>query len=102
MTNDSELLPCPFCGCEAEIYSATQRRPCANGIIQGHWVVDCTKCNASIEFCRSPKDAQAKWNTRANTSSLTEIRKLRKALRVTLKAFEEALASSAKYAKKDL
>jgi hypothetical protein len=68
MTNDSlsgiPLLPCPFCKEQAEIYNAIERRADADGTLQGHWVVDCTVCDASIEFCTSPENAAAKWNTR--------------------------------------
>jgi len=60
------LKCCPFCGGDAEVYSATVRRP-DDGIYQGHWVADCLTCDASIEFCDSDVDAATKWNTRTQT-----------------------------------
>lgn len=65
---DQKLLPCPFCGSNAEIYSATERRPDHDGTLQGHWVVDCTVCNANIEFLHSPEHAATEWNTRAQVN----------------------------------
>lgn len=60
-----KLLPCPFCGGNSEIYSAVTRIPNSDGSLQGHWVVDCTSCNASIEFNGSPKEAAKNWNDRS-------------------------------------
>jgi len=60
----TELRECPFCGADAEIYSAVTRGNNADGSLQGHWVVDCTMCNGNIEFCTSEQDALNKWNSR--------------------------------------
>ena len=45
----SKLLPCPFCGGEAEAVHE----------IDGFWSVECTKCGALV-------DGIEVWNTRSN------------------------------------
>lgn len=59
MTNTpskSELLPCPFCGCE----TVRQFHP----FEQRGYVIDCNRCNGG--FHNIPKDqAVGRWNTRA-------------------------------------
>jgi hypothetical protein len=73
----SELKACPFCQSDAEIYSAVSRKPYADGSLQGHWVADCTVCDASIEFCTSEEDALNKWNTRTpDTSAKVDVENL--------------------------
>lgn len=51
-----ELLPCPFCGSEAE------RRDDIQG---GAWCVMCQQC-AGCTFGDTIEDAEVEWNTRAN------------------------------------
>ena len=60
-----ELLPCPFCGGKAELYHAICRTPDPDGTLQGHYVTDCTVCNANVEFETAEEDAIKAWNTRA-------------------------------------
>ena len=75
----SELLPCPFCGCEARI--------CAKHFTDGTayaWV-ECGCCHAKSRYSDSLEDLNFAWNARAgNTAQLiqelddakVEIRKL--------------------------
>lgn len=60
-----DLKPCPFCGCVAEVYSATCRVPEEDGVSDAHWVVDCRNCNGNVELHLSPEEAVAAWNTRS-------------------------------------
>lgn len=57
-----ELLPCPFCGGEAELiyYRAN-----------GKTTVSCSVggCMANISFCPSTEEAIKKWNRRADDAS---------------------------------
>jgi len=53
---NDELLPCPFCGGEAEVL---------RGIMVRDYVVSCTNCAALIELeCDEMSDAIAVWNRR--------------------------------------
>ena len=61
--SETKLLPCPFCGGEAEL-------DCDN--IFGNWFVRCTKC-----FCKTPKHAteffaKVCWNTRKPVERILE------------------------------
>lgn len=53
---NKELLPCPFCGGEAEIHPA-------------HYgcFVECNDCDAATRVERLESDAIKRWNTRTNT-----------------------------------
>ncbi|EQM95106.1 Lar family restriction alleviation protein [Oxalobacter paraformigenes] len=56
MNKSSELLPCPFCGCNE------------TGIQKGyfgHAIPACTNCGASLPLCKNAELAAARWNTRA-------------------------------------
>jgi Lar family restriction alleviation protein len=64
MTNDKhcELLPCPFCGGEAEFErEGTNRRSC---------IVRCRNCGARHESSDEGKRSGGSWNTRAAPPSL--------------------------------
>lgn len=51
-----ELLPCPFCGGEAEmVRTGTPRRSCQ---------VACSNCNTHHESADEGEDSGASWNTR--------------------------------------
>ena len=51
--NNKELLPCPFCGGEAEI----------NGISEVHYI-SCKNCYAETRVYGSKAEAINAWNTR--------------------------------------
>ena len=50
----SELLPCPFCGGEAETWDGA-----------GPWHVVCTECGTIGSPCLSEAEAIEAWNSRA-------------------------------------
>ena len=54
MSGKTELLPCPFCGGEAEAVHE----------ISGFWTVECVECGALV-------DGIAAWNARAERGTLT-------------------------------
>ena len=54
----SELLPCPFCGGEAEPFN-----PFDNA--DGTWCVLCSECAAATGFEQTEAEAIATWNIRA-------------------------------------
>ena len=59
--SDYKLLPCPFCGGEADI------RMVNDG---GNYVAGCTKCPADVGrwWYWTKKEAANAWNTRAQLS----------------------------------
>lgn len=75
--NDKTLLPCPFCGGEAQIY--TPPITIGDDITDVDWMrAQCTKCGVSkgftrfrdhnrqsADFKRACVEATAAWNTRA-------------------------------------
>jgi hypothetical protein len=77
-----KLLPCPFCGAEAESYHAAERKPHADGSLNACWIVDCSECDANLEGCgyRSQEEAEREWNTRAPTPREQELEAQNKAL----------------------
>lgn len=48
----SELLPCPFCGGNAEV------------VCKAGYCVQCTRCGASTINCTTEIEAYTKWNIR--------------------------------------
>lgn len=54
----TELLPCPFCGGEAEPFN-----PFDNA--DGTWCVLCSECAAATGFEQTEAEAIAAWNARA-------------------------------------
>lgn len=61
------LLPCPFCGGEADLVHYTV----------GSWddpeeifEVECTRCNASIEAQQTDHEAVEAWNRRGQTAKV--------------------------------
>lgn len=66
-----KLLPCPFCGGEADLehYTVgTWDDP------EDRYEVDCTRCNASIESQSTEAEAVEAWNKRAETTVETLMR----------------------------
>lgn len=69
----SELLPCPFCGGEADTDRTMERfEYCTGGpnsVKDYGYYVYCTKCNASMGLINvppsSPEEAAKEWNCRA-------------------------------------
>ena len=59
-SNEARLLPCPFCGSEAEYWLNPSDDGCGEPNHQCH----CTRCEASITFSASEDDAIKNWNTR--------------------------------------
>lgn len=105
MTKEQELLPCPFCGGEARLWSG-------DWAITDHGVV-CIKCEVTVDPCHiegsytSVDRAIKAWNTRSDKASLrlggiigkqlSIIHKLeadKRALEGTNTALREALSQS--------
>lgn len=47
----TNLLPCPFCGGEAELDTAQAYRALSGGALGSRAVVYCTRCGADMGFC---------------------------------------------------
>lgn len=58
MSDETTLLPCPFCGGEAEPFNPF-------GETDGTWTVLCGECAASVGFEQTEAEAIAAWNARA-------------------------------------
>ena len=77
----TQLLPCPFCGGEAELDRTAERfEYCTGGpnsvMDFGYWVY-CTKCDASMGASvppSSPEEATREWNRRAESAELDRLR----------------------------
>ncbi len=63
MTQEENLLPCPFCGGDAEWINSAGRVSCVSGF---GW------CNAE-QYGDDRKTATARWNTRAQQSAPTPV-----------------------------
>lgn len=67
-----KLLPCPFCGGEAELYSYEAERVIYDSDTLGYvdtecftkYGVSCTGCNCLMAEYKSEEHATAEWNTR--------------------------------------
>ena len=57
----TELLPCPFCGGEAETFNPFNA--------DGTWCVLCSECAAATGFEQTEAEAIAAWNSRAELGS---------------------------------
>lgn len=56
--NGDDLLPCPFCGGEADFYENWVDH-------ERKWSVSCGDCNANLDVCEDTKtEAAAHWNVR--------------------------------------
>ena len=67
-----ELLPCPFCGAEAETYSLTVLSPRCDGdtkTFEQRWFTDCTKCDCNVSYEECEADSIETWNTRYGQKS---------------------------------
>lgn len=62
MTSATELLPCPFCGGEAEIHPSNDWDAKFTGSTYFAW---CDKCETRGDYYNTEADAIAAWNTRA-------------------------------------
>ena len=62
----NKLLPCPFCGSEAEIFPRAHIENQTDNV--GEWAVVCqnpdAECNARILYCNSKEEAVEQWNRR--------------------------------------
>ncbi len=82
-----KLLPCPFCGADAELDTHQGYRSISDGRIGNRVVVYCTKCDADMGTCVEdvpdihPNEVIERWNRRADTSALA----------ARLRSMEEAL-----------
>jgi Lar family restriction alleviation protein len=65
--NAAELLPCPFCGGEAERETFTG----ANGV--SYWV-ECRDCGVRIDIELTAAEADVAWNTRSDSPKLAALR----------------------------
>ncbi|MBR5874833.1 MAG: Lar family restriction alleviation protein [Oscillospiraceae bacterium] len=57
---NKELLPCPFCGGEAEMFPMNIKPQ------YGYWVV-CSNCGAEQPQYKTKEESIKAWNTRTNT-----------------------------------
>ena len=62
--NNKELLPCPFCGGEADILQHK------DGI--DDWIVFCKKCGCQTDFMFTESEAISHWNSRVDVAKTEE------------------------------
>ena len=75
-----KLLPCPFCGGEAELYSYEAERVIYDSDTLGYvdteyftkYGVSCTGCNCLMAEYKSEEQAIAAWNTRKLMEQIVE------------------------------
>lgn len=75
-----KLLPCPFCGGEAELYSYEAERVIYDSDTLGYvdteyftkYGVSCTGCNCLMAEYKSEEQAIAAWNTRKPMGRILE------------------------------
>lgn len=73
------LLPCPFCGGEAECDSRQAYRALSSGRLGNRFAIYCTSCNADMGFCYEDIESEnheaaceeiiAAWNTRQSAEA---------------------------------
>lgn len=73
-----DLLPCPFCGGEAELDTQRGYRALSSGRLGNACAVYCTKCEADMTICledvpgwtveEAAQYVTERWNTRAPKS----------------------------------
>lgn len=61
MTNETELLPCPFCGCFAAHFDGIPDKSCQRNQIY------CPQCGIGTGFFHDYKECIKTWNTRAQS-----------------------------------
>lgn len=88
LTTALELLPCPFCGWEAEVVSGGP----------GNHFIQCKGCRATSDD-RHLDRAIAAWNRREAATALSEAKAENERLREVLKPFANMLPDS--YSTKD-
>lgn len=92
-----ELLPCPFCGGDAESDTMQAFRKMSNGQLSNAVSIYCTKCSASLKLCHEdypeydPNDLltilRDAWNLRTDAAT-SELRGERDELRQQVQALE--------------
>ena len=66
----TELLPCPFCGGEAEIHPSNDWDVKFTGSTYFAW---CDKCETRGDYYNTEAEAIAAWNTRAERTCRMEL-----------------------------
>lgn len=61
MTENKDLLPCPFCGNKRCVYGETGR--------VGYYYIDCSQCHTTLNGY-DLEDLIKRWNTRAESPKL--------------------------------
>lgn len=65
----SDLLPCPFCGCKADIIDENQANP---------FIVYCRNCHITTLNCKTYEDAENAWNNRIKNDDFEEYKEKHK------------------------
>ena len=64
MSDETTLLPCPFCGGKAETFNPFN--------VDGTWCVLCSECAAATGFEQTEAEAIAAWNSRTHGTLTAE------------------------------
>ena len=77
-----KLLPCPFCGGEAELDTSQAYRALSSGALGSRAAIYCTRCSAEVGFCYEDAPGTPRedivnqvvddWNRRAPSPDMRE------------------------------